>query len=123
MAKHNELGKWGEEEAEKYLVAKGYAIAARNWRSGNIEIDRIAYHNNRIVFIEVKTRRFKGDRPEEAVDRRRAARMVRAADAYIAEYDIPHEVQYDIIAISGTQDDYDITHIPDAFMARLNTRR
>lgn len=122
MAEHNLLGKWGERVAEDYLVSKGYSIAERNWKAGNIEIDLIGYYKNHVVFIEVKTRRDHGDRPEEAVDRRRMARMVRAADAFIREHDIPHGVQYDIVAVTGDPHDYRIYHIPDAFFSRLRMR-
>lgn len=123
MARHNQIGKWGEQVACEYLMGKGYAIVHRNWRSGNIEIDIVAMHDNRVVFVEVKTRSDKNSCPEDAVDRRRCARMVRAADTYIARYDIPHEVQYDIIAISGDIHDYNITHFEDAFYAPLGLRR
>ncbi len=123
MAKHNELGKWGEDVATEYLIAKGYAIAERNWRCGNLEIDIIAYHNSRIVFVEVKTRHDPESRPEEAVDRRRMSRMVRAADAYIQAKNIPHPVQYDVIAISGTPTDYKLIHFDDAFFPRMRTHR
>ncbi len=123
MAEHNLLGKWGEQVAVDYLISKGYTIAERNWRSGTIEIDIVAYYKNHIVFVEVKTRRKNDSRPEEAVDRRRAARMVRAADVYVRYKNIPHGIQYDIIAISGDPHEYIIYHIADAFVPRAFTRR
>ena len=123
MARHNLLGKWGEDIAAEYLAGKGYAIADRNWRSGNLEIDIVAYHHNRVIFVEVKTRHDISERPEEAVDRRRASRMVRAADIYLAAHDLPHEVQYDIIAIAGTPQNYELEHIEDAFVARMRRYR
>ena len=48
--------------------------------------------------------------------------MVRAANTYVTTFDIPHEVQFDIITIVGTPDNYTLEHIPDAFMAPLTTR-
>lgn len=122
MAEHNSLGKWGERIAEDYLVSKGYAIADRNWKSGNIEIDLIGFYKNHVVFIEVKTRRVHYDHPEDAVDRRRMARMVRAADAYIRKRNLPHGVQYDIIAVTGDPHEFRVHHIPDAFYPRLRMR-
>ena len=80
MARHNDLGKWGEQLAADLLVTKGYAIAERNWRAGNMEIDIVAMKGARIVFVEVKTRSDGGFDPADAVDRRRVMRMVRAAD-------------------------------------------
>ena len=46
MAKHNELGKQGEEIAAQYLIEKGYEIVERNWRNKHKEIDIIAKDGN-----------------------------------------------------------------------------
>lgn len=123
MAQHNKLGSWGELVAREYLIKKGYAILETNWKLHRYEIDIIAMHNKRIVFIEVKTRSNHMDDPLEAVDKRRASRMVVAANTYIQTHDYPHEIQYDIIAITGTPNNYTLEHIPDAFLAPLRTYR
>lgn len=125
MARHNELGKWGEQLAVDLLVTKGYAIVERNWRSGNMEIDIIAMKGSRIVFVEVKTRSSDFVDPADAVDRRRVMRMVRAANSYVRAGNIPHEVQFDVILIVGVPegDAPRIEHIEDAFVAPLRTVR
>ncbi len=123
MAKHNDTGKWGETLAADYLAAKGYAIAERNWHSGHYEIDIVAYNGNRIVFVEVKTRSRDHDDPIEAVDRQKAMRLIRAATVYVEAYDINHDMQFDLIAVNGTPDNYRIEHIPDAFASPLKTYR
>ena len=51
-----ELGQWGEKLAHYTLQKEGYIILYRNWRSRKAEIDLIAYHDNKIVFIEVKNK-------------------------------------------------------------------
>ena len=56
MAEHNKLGNKGEDAAAKYLADKNYAIKARNWRFGKLEVDIIAEHNDMIIFVEVKSR-------------------------------------------------------------------
>ena len=68
MAKHNELGKKGEQLAKDFLTEKGYTILETNLRVGRNEIDILAYHNNYLVAVEVKTRtsNFFGN-PEEFV--------------------------------------------------------
>ena len=122
MARHNETGQWGEDLACEKLITEGYAINQRNFRIGHYELDIIAMKGNRIVFVEVKTRSNPDSDPIEAIDSKKIMRMTRAANAYVSAYDIPHEVQFDIITIVGTPDDYKLEHIPDAFFAPLTTR-
>ena len=52
---NKERGNQGENKAFDYLKSKGYSIIARNWRSRYGEIDIIAFKNNTLVFVEVKT--------------------------------------------------------------------
>lgn len=56
MAKHNDLGKAGENAAVAYLEQKGYLIRNRNWRKGHFELDIVAAKDNELIVIEVKTR-------------------------------------------------------------------
>lgn len=123
MSRHNRIGKWGEQVAYDLLVSKGYAIRETNWRLYRYEIDIVAMHGNRIVFVEVKTRTNREDNPAEAVDRRRQSRMAIAAHNYVQINNLPHEVQFDIITVSGTPDDYAVEHIPDAFWPSVRTIR
>ena len=51
------------------------------------------------------------------------ANMTRAANAFVNHYNVPHEVQFDIITITGTQDNYKIEHYPDAFYPPLRSYR
>lgn len=119
MAQHNRTGKWGENVAIDCLVAKGYAIRDTNWRLGHLELDIVAMKGDRLVFVEVKTRSNPDDDPIDAVDRRKILRIVRAANAYINMKGLPHEPQFDIIGISGTQEAHTVEHIPDAFLPPL----
>lgn len=122
MAFHNRLGKWGETIATEYLVTQGYAIVERNWHVGHYEIDIIATKGNRIIFVEVKTRKSADYDPLDAVDQRKKQHMVRSANAYLQTNELPFEVQYDIVTIIGDQYRYEIEHIPDAFFPSLTTR-
>lgn len=115
MAEHNEVGKWGEMVAREYLLTQGYAIMGENVRIGNIEVDIIALKGSAICFVEVKTRSTDFKDAADAIDRRKRARLVRAADAYVRAYDIPHDPQLDIIIVIGNPMKYTIEHIPDAF--------
>lgn len=124
MARHNELGTWGEDIACEKLITDGHAICERNWRVGHYEIDIITMRGNRIIFVEVKTRTDNYVDPLESIDKKKILHMIRSANAYINRYNIPHEPQFDIILITGTpQSGYQIEHIEDAFIAPLTTIR
>lgn len=121
MAQHNQLGKTGEERAAEYLISKGYIIRDINWRSGKMELDLVAYRDTTLVVVEVKTRSSLDFlRPEEAVTLRKIKNIVRATDAYIRLFNIPFEVRFDIITLVGANDNFEIEHIEDAFLAPLN---
>lgn len=115
MAQHNRLGKWGENVAVELLVSKGYAIVERNWHTPAFEIDIIASKSNRIVFVEVKTRRTAAIDPLSAITKGKISHMVRAANAYMRNVGKPLEAQFDIITVIGDEHDYRIEHIADAF--------
>lgn len=121
MARHNQLGKSGEERAAEYLISKGYIIRDINWRSGKMELDLVAYRDTTLVVVEVKTRSNSDFlRPEEAVTLRKIKNIVRATDAYVRLFQIPFEVRFDIITLVGNEEDFEIEHIEDAFLAPLN---
>ena len=67
MAKHNEIGKWGENLACDKLTSEGWAIAERNWREGHLELDIVAISADTIVFAEVKTRASMDEDPLEVI--------------------------------------------------------
>lgn len=121
MARHNLTGTHGEDIAAEYLTAKGYAIVERNWRSGRYELDIIASKGSRIVFVEVKTRSNPDDDPIAAVDSRKSLRLIRAALAYMEQRSLPHDIQFDLIAVTGTPPDCTVEHIEDAFTPPLRT--
>ena len=52
MAKHNDLGKAGENAAVAYLEQKGYLIRDRNWRKGHFELDIVAAKDNELIVVE-----------------------------------------------------------------------
>ncbi len=123
MAKHNELGKSGEERAAEYLIARGYTIRDINWRSGKMELDLVAYRDQTLVIVEVKTR--SNDffaHPEDAVDLRKIKNIVQATDAYIGMFKLPFDVRFDIISLIGKDGEFQIEHIEDAFFPPLNFR-
>ena len=119
MARHNELGKWGEQMAVDLLTTEGWAIRERNWRLGHLEIDIIAQKDDMLVFAEVKTRSEQEADPLESVGRRKMSHMATSASAYMSRHGLDRmNVRFDIFAVSGTPGDgYTVEHVADAFEA------
>lgn len=104
MARHNELGKWGEQYAADYLQSIGYDIIERDWRIGHRDIDIIARTGDgtTVVFVEVKTRTSDVvTKPDDAVDIKKIRNIGYAANNYIKTKGIVDEVRFDIISIIG----------------------
>jgi len=118
-----QTGKWGEEIAAAHMIAQGYAILERNWRIGHLELDIVAQKGDTIAFVEVKTRKSLDTDPVTAVDKRKRARIVTAADAYLRRYRLPFEYRFDIVTITGTPQSHIVEHIPDAFMPSIKRIR
>jgi len=118
MADHNELGKYGEKVAKDYLVKLGYNIIAQNWRYGKSdEIDLIALDSEFLVIVEVKTRKTADyENPKDAVTKKKQSFLIRAANHFIEERDIPNEVRFDIISIIAYPNKPEIEHIKEAFL-------
>ena len=118
MAEHNNLGALGETIARQYQEKNGYLILETNWRVGKLEADIIAYKDNLIVFIEVKTRTtdYYGD-PEDFVDRKKQKAYIRLANSYILLNNRTEEARFDIISIiiGSPESEPQVKHIVNAF--------
>jgi putative endonuclease len=101
MARHNALGKLGEEKARRYLLDNGYEILEQNWRAGRLEVDFIALDGEEIVVVEVKTRRRAGDRPGDLLPVAKCRRLLRAGAMYVEDRGIEREVRFDLVIVSG----------------------
>lgn len=106
-----ELGKLGEAYAAAYLEQLGYRLVAanftlpvgRNLRGAivNAELDLIAYDQNTLCFIEVKTRASDWFAPPEAnIDLRKRRQIARAARAYRQLFELEEQpFRYDVVTI------------------------
>lgn len=112
MAKHNEIGKTGEDIAEIWLKNRKFSIIVRNYNRKWGEIDIVARGTDQIVhFVEVKTVSYetKEDleyavshetwRPEENVHIQKQKRLSRAIQTWLVDKNYPGKWQIDIIAI------------------------
>ena len=123
MAEHNELGKWGEDEAVLYLEDQGYVIIDRDWKIGRRDLDILAYtpDGNTLVVVEVKTRTGEEyQRPEEAVTRSKMRNLAIAANAYVKEYQVDKVLRFDVISIVGCAHQVkSLQHLKNAFNPML----
>ena len=120
MANHHQLGQEGERAAASYLERSGYRILARNVRVGGVELDLVVERAGVVVFVEVKTRRSRAfGAPEEAVDARKQARIVRGATAWLRQQRRrPRQARFDVVTCEPTLDGgFDIQQIRSAFDA------
>ena len=120
------LGAEGEARAAAFLEGRGYRIVARNVRAGGVEMDIVARRGRLIVFAEVKTRRTRSSvAPEAAVDRRKQARLIRGAAAWLrAHPGAARRVRFDVILCESGRRDSDpwrLRHIQSAFDASEGT--
>jgi len=116
MAKHNELGKLGEEMAVEFLQKEGYKIVETNWTFQKAEIDIIAKKENILAIIEVKTRSsLDFGLPQDFVKTKKIQLLVKAVDAYVTERDLDVEIRFDIIAIHKEGKSFVMEHLIDAF--------
>lgn len=110
MARHNDLGRQGEDKAVSYLRQEGYVILERNWRLNHLELDIVCTRDNLLVVVEVKTRSCPPEQPGELLDFKKRNYLRRAADAYVNMKRICMEVRFDLILIAGEH----LEHIPEA---------
>lgn len=116
MAKHNELGKKGEQLAVDFLLKSGYEIIERNYRFDKAEVDIIAKIKDILAIIEVKTRSSTDfGNPQDFVKPKQIQRLVKAVDEYINVNNLNVEVRFDIIAIVKEGKRFKIEHLENAF--------
>jgi putative endonuclease len=112
MAKHNEIGRIGEDVAADFLRQKGFKIVLRNFRKPYGEIDIIARDpGNSLRFIEVKSVSWETEgsepgsvshgtiRPEENVHPAKIKSLMRVIEAYLVSHETRGAWQFDVLAV------------------------
>ena len=94
------IGLSAESRAAAMLIAKGYRIVARRWRSSVGEIDIVARRRRTLVFVEVKARESFDDAAYSVTERQRR-RIVAAAEAWLATHpdDAAAEIRFDAMLV------------------------
>jgi len=88
-----QTGLSAESRAAALLIAKGYRILARRFRTPHGEIDIVAKKRSLIAFVEVKARASL-DEAAYAVTPRQQRRIVDAAQAWLAAH--PEHAEFDM---------------------------
>jgi putative endonuclease len=83
------------------LIAKGYRIVARRWKTPFGEIDIVARRRQVLVFAEVKARERAND-AAEAVTQRNKRRIVAAAELWLAHHpdDAQRVIRFDAMLVT-----------------------
>lgn len=118
MAKHNEIGKIGEDIASDWLVKKGFSIIERNYLKKWGEIDIVAHEKDgKVHFVEVKTVSYetkakldravsrKTWRPEENVHKDKQMRLSRAIQTWLIDHPECIRWQIDILTVRVVPDE------------------
>lgn len=97
----HQLGLDGEQSAVDALVALGYAILARRYRTRFGELDIVARDHDTLVFVEVKTRTGEAfGQPEDAVTWHKRRRLARLAEAFLADARLGDvQCRFDVVSV------------------------
>jgi putative endonuclease len=95
------FGLSAETRASALLLAKGYRVVARRFRTGVGEVDIVARRGNVLVFVEVKARERLDDAAEAVTDRQQR-RIIAAAEAWLAAHpdDVLRNIRFDVILVA-----------------------
>jgi putative endonuclease len=95
------LGLSAESRAAAFLVAKGYRIVARRWRSVLGEVDIVARRRRLLAFVEVKARATL-DEAAWAVLPHQRRRIIGGARAWLAAHpdDAARDIRFDVMLVA-----------------------
>jgi putative endonuclease len=97
------IGRRGEDIAHRFLQRAGMTVVARNHRTpgGSGEVDLVAWDNDTLVFVEVKTRSTAAyGPPERAIGPEKQQKIIHAARDYVRRSNTPWEnVRFDTVSI------------------------
>jgi putative endonuclease len=116
MNGRNQTGKQGEEVAAAYLTGQGYKLLCRNWRCQVGELDLVVEDGERLVFVEVRTRRgVRFGTPEESITAAKQARLIELAQRYLQETDsLDQPWRIDVVTVKLGPGLPDVNHIKNA---------
>lgn len=111
-------GNKGEDYACDFLLEKNYKIIERNYRYGHGELDIVAFDQDVLVFVEVKTRKnLEFGPPILAISKSKQKQIRKIAEGYLVERKITDtDCRFDVVGILLKGNERaEIEHISNAF--------
>jgi putative endonuclease len=101
-AAHLLRGESAEEQAHRFLVAKGLEPVCRNFRCKQGELDLIMTDRQTLVIVEVRFRKTdKYGSAAESITRAKQSRIIAATHIYLTSQKTDSPIRFDVVAISG----------------------
>ncbi len=117
-------GDQAERKAREWLKQHGFRIVACNVHSRGGEVDIVAWQDDVLCFIEVRSR--KTDRliqPAATVGPIKQRRLIQTATVYLQQH-FAHAAppcRFDVISVVGYDDKACVHHVPGAFAMSVET--
>ena len=122
-----DVGRYGEKLAARYLKKKGYRVIGKNLHFGKNELDLVVKNKEIIAFVEVKTRSYERvedaelSRPSLAVDQDKRLRTVQATRDYLRAHPTHLCPRLDVVEVyldrRNRNKPFKINHMEAAFTA------
>lgn len=119
-----DIGKFGEQQALKYLKSQGLTLITTNFNCRYGELDLIMAEGDVLVFVEVKYRSSAAyGGAINAISAAKQRKLVKTALLYMQQHDLNEAIaRFDVVAIDKLDDntvvsDNDIVWIKNAFYA------
>ena len=121
LTEEHALGRRGEDVAHRFLQRAGFIIVDRNYRmaSGAGEVDLIGWEGDKLVFIEVKSRKTdEYGAPDRAIGPEKQSSLIRAAREYARHAEVPWDkVRLDVVNVVFSTP-REVTHFRDVLAVR-----
>ncbi len=126
------MGRLGEEEAQRFLLAGGFRILARNWRPERqptpdrrgLELDLVAERSGTLIFVEVKSRRKVADfaqrlRPVANFTPAKRKKFLDAARLFLSEQEKwGQPCRFDLVCVEFSPRGAELEHFVDVIEER-----
>lgn len=124
MSYAKEIGRIGEDMVANFLRSRGYIILRQNYHSKFGEIDIVAESPEKLLFVEVKTRRDNSlQDPSDSVDLEKQRKIISTAYDFLRKLHLKTKVRFDIAEVTYSVCDdnkkFSLNYIKNAFSADI----